>query len=151
EYLDGYTDQPIGIAVGLPTFRQVMEERFYTGPPGGALESAGRLFQRSVTVYMYPTRDPVSGRIETVEAASLPPPWHHLRALLLELGRVVPIRGHDDSYPSIRTADLLARLQRGDPSWEEMVPAADAASIKAENLLGWQSAPAPSPRATAGA
>jgi hypothetical protein len=142
EYLAGYTDQPIGIAVGLPTLRQVMEERHYTGLPGGALESAGRLFQRSVTVYVYPTRDPVSGRIETVEDASVPPPWHHLRALLLELGRVVPIRGYDESYLSIRTPDVLARLQGGDPSWEEVVPAGVVAAIKAKNLFGWQSAPA---------
>jgi hypothetical protein len=138
EYLAGYTDQPIGIAVGLPTTRQVLDERFYTGLPGGALESAGRLFQRSVTVYVYPTRDPVSGRIETIEDAPLPPPWHHLRALLRELGRVVPIRGYDESYLSIRTPDVLALIQRGDPSWEQMVPAAVAEIIKAENLFGWR-------------
>jgi hypothetical protein len=142
EYLAGYTDQPIGIAVGLPTFQQVPDEKFYTGLPGGALESAGRLFQRNVTVYVYPTRDPVSGEIETVEDAPLPPPWHHLRALLLELGRVVPIREYDESYLSIRTPDVLARLQRGDPSWEEMVPASIVATIKARNLFGWHSAPA---------
>src|SRR5262249_16985900 len=101
-----------------------------------------RLFQRSVTVYVYPTRDPVSGRIETVEDASVPPPWHHLPALLRELGRLVPIRGYDESYLSIRTPDVLARLPRGAPSWEEMVPAAVVATIKAKNLFGWQSAPA---------
>jgi hypothetical protein len=142
EYLAGYTDQPIGIAVGLPTIRQLIDEKFYTGLPGGALESAGRLFQRSVTVYAYPTRDPVSGRIETIEDDPVLPPWHHLRALLLELGRVVPIRDYDESYLSIRTPDVLARLQRGDPAWEEMVPADVVATIKAKNLFGWQSAPA---------
>src|SRR5262249_33114408 len=122
EYLAGYTDEPIGIAVGLPTVRQVLDEKYYTGLPGGALEPAGRLFQRSVTLYVYPTRDPVSGRIETLKDDRLPPPWHHLRAFLLELGRVVPIRHYDESYLSIRTPDVLARLQRGDPSWEELVP-----------------------------
>ncbi|HEV3257156.1 MAG TPA: hypothetical protein VG013_09775, partial [Gemmataceae bacterium] len=145
EYLAGYTDQPIGIAVGLPTFRQVPDEKFYTGLPGGALESAGRLFQRSVTVYVHPTRDPVSGQIETIEDAPIPAPWHHLHALLLELGRVVPIRDFDESYLSIRTADVLARLQSGDPSWEEMVPANVVAKIKAKNLFGWQSATELSP------
>jgi hypothetical protein len=140
EYLAGYTDQPIGIAVGLPTFRQVPDEKFYTGLPGGALESAGRLFQRSVTVYVHPTRDPASGQIETIEDAPIPAPWHHLHALLLELGRVVPIRDFDESYLSIRTADVLARLQSADPSWEEMVPVNVAAKIKANNLFGWRSA-----------
>jgi hypothetical protein len=138
EYLAGYTDQPIGIAVGLPTIRQLLDERFYTGLPGGALESAGRLFLRSVTVYVYPTRDPVSGQIDTIEDAPVPPPWHHLRALLRELGRVVPIRGYDESYLSICTPDVLALIQSGDPYWEQMVPAAVAEIIKAENLFGWR-------------
>ena len=43
EYLAGYTDGLIGIAVGLPAVRQFLDERYYTGLPGGALESAGRL------------------------------------------------------------------------------------------------------------
>jgi hypothetical protein len=140
EYLAGYTDGLIGIAVGLPTVRQVADEKYYVGLPGGVLESAGRLFKRSVKMYVYPTRDPVSGQIQSVEQAPVPPPWHHLHDLLLEIGRIVPIRGYDESYLSIRTPDVLARIQRGDPSWEQMVPAAVAEIIKAENLFGWRSA-----------
>jgi hypothetical protein len=136
EFLAGSTDQPIGIAVGLPAIRQLIDEKFYTGLPGGALESAGRLFQRSVTVYVYPSRDSVSGRIETIDDSTLPPPWHHLRALLLELRRVVPIRDYDEFCLGIRTPDVLSRLQSGDPSWQEMVPAAVAETIKTKNLFG---------------
>jgi hypothetical protein len=61
-----------------------------------------------------------------------------MRALLLEIGRVEAIRGYDESYLSIRTPDLLARIQGGDASWEQMVPAAVAQIIKAENLFGWR-------------
>jgi hypothetical protein len=106
--------------------------------PGGVLESVGRLFRRSVKMYVYPTRDPVTGEIQSPERAPVPSPWHHLRALLLEIGRVEPIRGYDESYLSIRTPDVLARIQRGGPSWEQMVPAAVAEIIKAENLFGWR-------------
>src|SRR6266446_9775028 len=62
--------------------------------------------------------------------------------VMLELGHIEPIRGYDESYLSIRTPDVLARLQRGDSSWEQMVPAAVAEIIKSENLFGWQPAPA---------
>jgi hypothetical protein len=53
---------------------------------------------------------------------------------------VVPIRGYDESLLSLDTHDVLARLQRGDPSWEQMVPAAVAATIKAGRLFGWRPA-----------
>src|SRR5262249_11505043 len=61
EYLAGYTDALIGLAVGLPAVRQVADEKYYTDLPGGVLESVGQLFKRSVKMYVYPTRDPVSG------------------------------------------------------------------------------------------
>ena len=138
EYLAGYTDGLIGLAVGLPSFHQVADEKYFTDLPGGVLESVGRLFKRSVKMYVYPTRDPVTGEIQSAERGPVPPPWHHLRALLLEIGRVEPIRGYEESYLSIHTPDVLARIQSGDASWEQMVPAAVAEIIKAENLFGWR-------------
>ena len=138
EYLTGYTDGMIGLAVGLRAFRQVADEKDFTDLPGGVLESVGRLFKRSVKMYVYPTRDPVTGEIQSAERAPVPSPWHHLRALLLEIGRVESIRGYDESYLSIQTPDVLALIQKGDPSWEQMVPAAVAQIIKTENLFGWR-------------
>jgi hypothetical protein len=89
-------------------------------------------------MYVYPTRDPVSGAIHSAEDAPIQPPWHHLRALLLEVGRIVPIRSYDESLLSIHTPDVLARIERHDPSWEDMVPPTVAEMIKAKNLFGWQ-------------
>jgi hypothetical protein len=143
EYLANYTDRSIGLAVGLPTVRQVADEKYYTDLPGGVLESVGRLFKRSVKMYVYPTREPATDEIQTVEQGPITPPWHHLRALLLEIGRIVPIRGYDESLLSIRTPDVLARIERQDPSWVEMVPPTVAEMIKAKQLFGWRSAFAP--------
>ena len=81
----------------MPDFRQVADEKYFTDLPGGVLESVGRLFKRSVKMYVYPTRDPVTGEIQSLERAPVPSPWHHLRALLLEIDRVESIRGYDES------------------------------------------------------
>ncbi len=139
EYLAAYTDKPIGLAVGMPTIRQIADERYYTDLPGGVLESAGRLFKRSVTMYVYPTRNLVSGDIASVDQAVIPAPWHHLRTLLLDMGRVEPIQGFDENLLAIQTPDVLRRLESGDPSWEEMVPRMVADIIKAKHLFGWSS------------
>jgi hypothetical protein len=96
-------------------------------------------------MYVYPTRDPGTGAIQSLEGAAIPPPWHHLRALLFEIGRVESIRGFDESYLSIRPPEVLAQIQKGDPGWEQMVPGAVAEIIKTESLFGWRpSGPAPS-------
>lgn len=140
EYLARSTDAPVGIAVAVPALRQLVDEGSHAALPGGALESVGRLFKRSVTVYAYPDRDPDTGAVRTAADAPVPAPWGRLRDLLLDLGRVVPIRGYDESLLSIDTHDVLARLRRGDPSWEGMVPAAVADKIKAGRLFGWRPA-----------
>jgi hypothetical protein len=136
EYLSAYTDGPIGIAVGLPSVQLIADERYYTGLPGGVLESMGRLFKRSVKMYVYPALDPATGTVSCVECAPVPPPWHHLRDLLVETGRIVPVRKYNEAFLSIRTPEVLARIQNGDPSWEDGVPAPVATIIKAKRLFG---------------
>ncbi|MBC8108023.1 MAG: TonB-dependent receptor [Anaerolineae bacterium] len=136
EYLSAYTDQLIGLAVGLPTVGQIADERYYADLPGGVLESAGRLFKRNVKMYVYPTRDPKTGEIHSAFQGPVSPPWHHLRALLLDIEKIVPIRGYDESLLSIHTPDVLDRIMKQDPTWEDMVPPAVAEIIKTENLFG---------------
>ncbi len=102
------------------------------------LESLGRLFKRSVKMYVYPMLDPQTGQVVASQHATLPPPWTHLETLLLETHLVEPIRAYTEAYLSIRTADVLARIQRSDPSWEAMVPAAGARIIKAKKLFGYR-------------
>lgn len=138
EYLSAYTDRLIVVAVGFPSVRQIADEHFYTDLPGGVLESAGRLFKRSVKMYVYPTRDPATGQILSADTAPIAPPWHHIRALLLEIGRLVPIRNYNEQYLSIRTPEVLARIQAGDPGWEDLVPPVVAETIKTRQLFGYR-------------
>jgi hypothetical protein len=138
EYLAGYTDGLIGLAVGLPAMRQVADEKYYTDLPGGVIESVGRLFKRSVKMYVYPTRDAATGQIQSLENVQLQPPWHHMHNLLVELGKVEPIRSFEESYLCIRTPEVLAKIKQGDSSWESVVPAVAAEMIKAKHLFGWQ-------------
>ena len=138
EYLVNYTDRMIGIAVGLPSIKEIADEKYYRDLPGGVLESAGRLFKRTVKMYVYPGRDPRSGRIYTVETAPLPSPWHHLRKLLLELHRVEPISSSDESYLSVFPQDVLAKIERDDSCWEESVPLSVAEIIKAKRLFNYR-------------
>lgn len=140
EYLARSTDAPVGIAVTVPALRRLVDEAAHAALPGGALESVGRLFKRSVTVYAYPDRDPATGRVRVASDVPVPAPWGRLRDLLLDLGRVVPVRGYDASLLSIDTHDVLARLRGGDPAWEGMVPPAVADTIKAGGLFGWRPA-----------
>jgi hypothetical protein len=142
DYISGYTDRLIGLAVGMPTVDQIADEKFYENLPGGVLESVGKLFKRSVKMYVYPTRDE-SGKILSIDTApsSRPGPWNYLRDFLLETGSIEPIRGYDESLLSIHTPLVLAQIRMGNPSWEQMVPHSVAEIIKTKKLFGLEPAP----------
>ena len=142
DYLAAYTDRTIGIALGVPGLARITDERYYDNLGGGLLEAFGLLFKRSVKVYAYPTLDAASGRVVTVETLPVTDSWRHLRAFLLETGRLAPIRRYDETLLSTSTTDVLARIQSCDPAWEAMVPPAVARIIKAKRLFGFAEAPA---------
>ena len=140
EYLSRYTQNEIGLAVGIPSVRQIADEQFYDDLPGGALEAAGRLFRRNVRMYVYPTRDPATGRLITADDLELPPEARSLHAFLRERRSFATIRNYDPGLLHILSDDVLARLQKGDPSWEASVPTVVAETIKREGLFGWAGA-----------
>jgi hypothetical protein len=55
--------------------------------------------------------------------------------LLVELGQLEPIRSYDESLLSIRTPEVLALIEREDPSWKAMVPPPVAEIIKTKHFF----------------
>ena len=47
------------------------------------------------------------------------------------------LRDINESCLPILSRDVLARIRKGDSSWEELVPAQVAALIKERKLFGW--------------
>jgi hypothetical protein len=137
DYLTRFTDQMIGLALGMPSLAEIAQDSFYADLSGGLLEATGRLFKRSVKVYVYPSRDPATGEIVTVKGGAVPALWGHLRDLLLETGHLQAIDDFNPRYLDYSPAEVLARLQRGDPSWEAMVPAPVAEEIRTKRLFGY--------------
>jgi hypothetical protein len=138
EYLSRYTRKPIGIAVGVPSLRELANDEHYGDLAGGLLESAGRLFKTGVRLYVYPSRDPISSDVISAHTLPLPASRRSFLTFLLENHLVESIRNYNPDYLSITTPDVLAKLQSGDPAWENMVPPPIVRAIKRDRLFGWQ-------------
>jgi hypothetical protein len=138
EHLARYTQKKIGIALGVPALTGFFDDKHYEDLPGRTLESVGRLFARNVRIYLYPRWDPATGTLTTAETVQVLPQFRHLYAHVLDNGYVVPIRHSNPEYRSIDSDEVLRLIQAGDPSWDRMVPAAVAATIKQKQLFGWR-------------
>jgi hypothetical protein len=137
-YLRRYTRRHIVMALGVPTLAQIFEEGYYKDLEGGVLEAMGRLLSRPVTLFVYPWMNARGGEIVTAESFKAPRELAHLYRYLLENGLIQPIRRYSDADLSVLPADVLARLQSGDPSWQSLVPDTVARVIREQKLFGYR-------------
>jgi hypothetical protein len=137
-YLFRYTRKNIGIVMGVPSLREIFDEKYYADLEGGILESFGRLFKNDLRLYVYPLQDAKTGSIITARNLRVAPHLQHLYAYLVENNYIQPIRDYRPEYLPIFSRDVLAKIKSGDGNWEQMVPAQVANIIKERKLLGYQ-------------
>ena len=128
----------IGLAMGVPTLKELFEEKYYTDLEGGILESFGRLFKNALKLYVYPYQDPVTGSVITAGNLRVAPNLRHLYAYLMENLCIQGLRDVNEACLPILSRDVLARVRKGDTSWEQMVPAQVAGLIKERKLFGYR-------------
>jgi hypothetical protein len=136
-YLFRYTKKMIGIVMGVPTLRELFDEKYYADLEGGILESFGRLFKNELKLYVYPYQDPSSNSIITATNLLVAFNLRHLYAYLLENQYIENICDYNPSFLSIFSKDVLAKIKSGDPDWEKMVPVEVAQIIKERALFGY--------------
>ena len=160
-YFRRYTDEMIGVAMGIDNLLEVFNEKYYDNLPGGILESFGRLFRNAVKLYVYPMRRtayermlsgdatrssaaadaPITGFsanvLMTARNLQVSPNLRHLYAHLLENQYLECVVGFDDNALDISSHDVLRRLQANDRSWETMVPPQVVEAIRQKRLFGF--------------
>ncbi len=139
-YLRHYTQNWIGMAMGIPTLREVFDEKYYKDLEGGILEGLGRLFQGRVKLFVYPTRETSAEALTTSDEMQVKPELHHLYRYLVENAYIQSIRDVDPAELNVTPGTVLAAIQSGDPAWEKLVPPQAAQVIKQQGLFGYKPA-----------
>ncbi len=135
EYLFRHTRRPVGVVMGVPTLRQVFDEKYYEDLEGGILESFGRMFRHDLRLYAGPALGADGDSEVTVHNLDIPPHLGHLYQHLLENGYIRELDGIRREYLSIFSHDVLDKIRDGDPGWMDMVPEAVARIIRDRQLF----------------
>ncbi len=135
-YFFRYTKKMIGLAMGVPTLKEVFDEKYYTDLAGGILESFGRMFKNDLKLYVYPLLDSKTGALITAGNLRVAPNLRHLHAYLVENRFIEGLRDYDERVLSVFSRDALQKLRAGDDSWEAMVPPQVAQIIRERKLFG---------------
>lgn len=139
-YFFRYTKKMIGITMGVPTLREIFDEKYYADLSGGILESFGRMFKNDLKLYVYPLLEPKTGALISASNLMVAPNLRHLHAYLIENRFIEGLRDYDESCLSIFSRDVLQKMRSGDKSWETMVPPQVAQIVRERNLFGCKGA-----------
>lgn len=140
DYLFRATNERVAMVMGISGVAQLFEEKYYTDLNGGILESFGRMFKNDLVLYAYPTKNTITGELETAESLRVAPHLRHLYSHLLQNGKIVSLHDHELSHTPRHTEAIsetneafcqgLDQISIADlmPSTEE-VPGEDASAL----------------------
>jgi hypothetical protein len=137
-YLSRYTSKMVGLVMGVPSLMEIFDEKYYLNLEGGILEALGRMFKGGLKLYVYPMIDEKTGKTVSATKLEVAPNLQSLYRYLVDNHFIREINEYHVEYLLIYPPDALARLQRGDDSWEKMVPPEVAQIIKEREFFGYR-------------
>ncbi|GGK52861.1 MULTISPECIES: TonB-dependent receptor [Flavobacteriaceae] len=137
EYFSEFTKERIALAMGVYSFVQIFNEKYYRNLSGGILEAFGKLFFKDLKVYLYPLKDQRTGEIKTSENLKVHPRMKELYKFFKYNGKVVDIKDFDPEILEVFSKKVLDMISNGVHGWEEMLPKGIAETIKSERLFGY--------------
>ena len=135
EYFSKYTKERMGLAMGVNNLVDIFDQKYYRHLSGGILEAFGKLFFKDLRVYLYPYKDPETGKVVTSENLRVHPRMKELYKFFKNNGRVVDIENYDPDVLGIFSREVLAMIAHGEKGWEDKLPESTAKMIKEEKLF----------------
>lgn len=138
DYLGKFSKERMGLILGVTNLKDIFNEVFYRDLNGGFLEALGIMFSRDLKLYCYPSQPTKQSKLETSVNAKIHPRVRPLYDYLLFNKRIVDIEDYDPSILQIFSPQVLSKIRKGDPGWEECVPAYVDNIIKEKHLFGYR-------------
>ena len=135
EYLSKFTKQRMGLIIGVDTFVQIFEEKYYRNLNGGILEAFGILLTRDIKIYLYPFKN----KQKLLTSQNLPIHYRvkPLFNYLLKNKRIIDL-DYDENILGIFSKKVLTKIRKGDKTWTKDVPKGVDKIIKSKKLFGYK-------------
>lgn len=140
EYFTRYTDERMGLIMGVTNMQDLFDERYYRDLKGGILEAFGILYSTDLKLYIYPFKPSKEAKLETSETLKIHPRLKPLYDYLLFNRRVIDMETYDPEILQIFSRDVLKKIKKGEPGWEDQLPAYVDNIIRDKQLFGYDPA-----------
>jgi hypothetical protein len=125
------------IVIGIPTFIEVWDKKYYNDLRGGILEGFGKFFTRNMKLYVYPSINKNNGNLFTSKDIDLPADSRLLYDYLLVNKKIIDVNNAEKKWLSIDSGRVLEMIREDIQDWEEMVPDYVSSYIKTNMIFGY--------------
>lgn len=136
DYMFRYTKSPMGIALGIPTLKEIFTETYYTNLAGGILEAFGRLFKYELSLYVAPCNNEESNSLTTTDNFEPEDNLKHLYKHLQDNNFIRSLNTVNPDYLHIHSHKVLDEIKNNNKQWENKVPEKVKEVIKNQKLFG---------------
>ncbi len=137
-YLARYTNEKIGLVMGVPSLLEIFDEKYYLNLEGGILEALGRMFKSGLKLYVYPMVDEATGELVAAKDIEVASNLRSLFQYLIDNEFIQEVTDYNPEYLRIHPPEALEKIQSGDPGWEKMVPPEVVKIIKTREFFGYR-------------
>ena len=139
-YLSDLNIGKLGLVIGVRELYDIIDEKFHNNQDGRLLVAFGELFNRNITVFVYPAYLRKSVK-ELVSARTLivPEGIHFLYKHLIDARQIVEIEDYNKEQLDIMPWNIIDAIKDHDNSWEDLVPHEVVQVIKDKNLFNYGS------------
>lgn len=138
EYFGRFKHKNLRVILGVPTFKKVLDKKYYAHLPGGILEALGKMFTDNTKFYIYPTIDPKTEKLIYAEDIEKDEDINLLFSYLKINRKVRNLMQVKQEWLKISSKEVLKLIHAGNPKWEEMVPKYVSLNIKQKKLFGYK-------------
>ncbi|MFC4991314.1 TonB-dependent receptor [Rubritalea tangerina] len=121
-YLSVYTREPIAIILSIGLLNELFKEKWSENLDGGILESFGRLFKHSLSLYVYPWKNRKDGELVTAESFRASDNFKYLYQHLLQNRLIRSVESGNEELLNYTGRDIQKMIAAGGEEWKELVP-----------------------------
>jgi hypothetical protein len=136
EYFSKYTNNRMGLIIGVNNLLEIFDDKYYRNLNGGILEAFGILFTRDLKIYLYPYQ--ANKQDELLNSKNIPihPRLRPLYDYLIKNRKIKDLT-FKEKVLQIFSRDILSMIKKKELNWSEGVPEGVDKIIKEKNLFGY--------------
>lgn len=138
DYFSRFRILNLRVILGVPTFKKVLEKKYYTNLRGGILEAMGRMFPNNTRFYIYPALDRKTKKILLVDDIEMDADVKHIFNYLVDNRKIRNLRQAKTKWLHITPNEVLGLMHANDKRWENMVPKYVSKIIKDKRIFGYK-------------